>query len=156
MPVFSVEPARQPARSGLCWPEQLLVCLTRNDYEPGICFFGKEKARSFKPNQTKFPASDFVVEILSQSTEAVDRGVKFEDYALNQVGEYWIADPEWSFCEPLGTISPHFEGGRVSTCCFRYVPRCSTMTGEMPPVGGIRAWPSLMLSRLGGVEARRD
>jgi Uma2 family endonuclease len=74
--------------------EKLLICLTRNDYEPDICYWGKEKARSFKPNQMKFPAPDFVVEVLSQSTEAVDRGVKFDDYALNQVGEYWMVNPD--------------------------------------------------------------
>jgi Uma2 family endonuclease len=79
---------------GLVGHEKLLVCLARNDYEPDISFFEKEKAQNFKPNQMKFPAPDFVVEVLSESTEAVDRGIKFEDYALNQVGEYWIVDPE--------------------------------------------------------------
>jgi Uma2 family endonuclease len=30
----------------------------------------------------------------SESTEARDRGVKFEDYAVHGVGEYWIIDTE--------------------------------------------------------------
>lgn len=47
----------------------------------------------------KFPAPDFVVELLSGATKAVDWGVKFEDYALNQVGEYWIVDPEREMVE---------------------------------------------------------
>jgi Uma2 family endonuclease len=42
----------------------------------------------------KFPAPDLVVEVLSDSTEAIDRGVKFEDYALHGVAEYWLVDPE--------------------------------------------------------------
>jgi Uma2 family endonuclease len=74
--------------------EKLLVTLTRNDYEPDICFFGQAKAQTFTPDQVKFPAPDLVVEVLSESTEAVDRGIKFEDYALHGVAEYWIIDPE--------------------------------------------------------------
>lgn len=34
------------------------------------------------------------MEVLSDSTEERDRGVKFVDYALHGVGEYWIVDPE--------------------------------------------------------------
>lgn len=74
--------------------EKLLISLTRNDYEPDICYFGPEKAREFTRHQTKFPPPDFVVEILSPSTEDIDRGVKFEDYALHGVGEYWIVDAD--------------------------------------------------------------
>jgi Uma2 family endonuclease len=74
--------------------EKLLVTLTRNDYEPDICFFGEEKARAFTPSQTRFPAPDLIVEVLSESTEALDRGIKFEDYASHGVGEYWIVDPD--------------------------------------------------------------
>jgi Uma2 family endonuclease len=74
--------------------EKLLITLTRNDYEPDIVFFGQAKAQRFTPDQAKFPAPDFVVEVLSGSTESVDRGLKFEDYALHGVAEYWIIDPE--------------------------------------------------------------
>jgi Uma2 family endonuclease len=74
--------------------EKLLVTLTRNDYEPDICYFRREKAQTFTPDQSKFPAPDLVVEVLSESTEAVDRGVKFEDYASHGIGEYWIVDPD--------------------------------------------------------------
>ncbi|MBP8972914.1 MAG: Uma2 family endonuclease [Anaerolineae bacterium] len=48
--------------------EKLLVALTRNDYEPDICFFTQEKAAAFAPDQMKFPAPDLVVEVLSDST----------------------------------------------------------------------------------------
>ncbi len=74
--------------------EKLLVTLTRNDYEPDICFFGQAKAQTFTADQTQFPAPDLVVEILSNSTRSIDRGVKFEDYALHGVGEYWLVDPD--------------------------------------------------------------
>jgi Uma2 family endonuclease len=34
------------------------------------------------------------VEVLSPSSEARDRGVKYEDYAAHGVAEYWIVDAE--------------------------------------------------------------
>ena len=73
--------------------EDFSIILTRNDYEPDICFFGPEKAKAFTPSQSKFPAPDLIVEVLSESTEANDRGIKFEDYAAHGVAEYWIVDP---------------------------------------------------------------
>ena len=79
---------------GFVGHEKILVALTRNDYEPDVCFFSVENARTFQPDQMIFPAPDFVAEVLSPSTEGADRGVKFEDYAAHGVGEYWIVDPE--------------------------------------------------------------
>ena len=78
---------------GIVFHEKILIVLTRNDYEPDICFFGPEKANAFTPSQSKFPAPDLIVEVLSESTEANDRGIKFEDYAAHGVAEYWIVDP---------------------------------------------------------------
>lgn len=79
---------------GVIGVEKLLVSLTRNDYEPDICFFSKEKAKNFKKKQMQFPAPDFVVEVLSDSTEKYDRETKFQDYAAHGVQEYWIIDAE--------------------------------------------------------------
>jgi Uma2 family endonuclease len=73
--------------------EKIMISLTRNDYEPDVCYFNKSKADQFKPDQMRFPAPDFVVEVLSESTAVNDRGVKFEDYAAHGVTEYWIIDP---------------------------------------------------------------
>lgn len=81
-------------RLGLVGFEKLLITLTRNDYEPDICFFTAERAAEFSPDQMQFPAPDFVAEVLSPSTEAIDRGVKFADYAAHGVGEYWLIDPD--------------------------------------------------------------
>ncbi len=79
--------------------EKVLVTLTRNDYEPDIVYFGPEKARTLEPEQTKFPAPDIVVEVLSPSTESIDRGVKFLDYAAHGITEYWIIDPQTEIFE---------------------------------------------------------
>jgi Uma2 family endonuclease len=74
--------------------EKIMTVFTRNDYEPDIVFFGNEKAKDFKEVQTLFPVPDFVVEILSKSTQKNDRGIKFDDYETHKVAEYWIIDPE--------------------------------------------------------------
>lgn len=74
--------------------EKLLISLTRNDYEPDVCFWSIEKANDFKPRQAQFPAPDFIAEILSASTAENDRGIKYQDYESHGVREYWIVDPE--------------------------------------------------------------
>jgi Uma2 family endonuclease len=79
---------------GLVTNEKALVCLTRNDYEPDICFFGREKAAQLTPTQLKFPAPDWVCEVLSETTEKIDRTIKYQDYALHGIGEYWLVDCE--------------------------------------------------------------
>lgn len=47
----------------------------------------------------KFPGPALITEVLSPSTEENDRGIKFKDYALHGVSEYWIVDPEEQFIE---------------------------------------------------------
>lgn len=79
---------------GTVFSEKALVCLSRNDYEPDIVFYGSAKADALEPDQMKLPAPDFVVEVLSPSTEDRDRGIKLEDYAEHGVGEYWIVDAD--------------------------------------------------------------
>ncbi|MEQ1747613.1 MAG: Uma2 family endonuclease [Saprospiraceae bacterium] len=78
---------------GIVMIEKALIGLTRNDYEPGIVFFFRERAEAFDDEQMVFPAPDFVVEILSKSTAKIDRGIKLADYAAHGVREYWIVDP---------------------------------------------------------------
>lgn len=58
--------------------------------------------RSFEPDLLVVPRSSgnlpvtdpvLLVEILSPSTQAVDRGIKFHAYAAAGVPQYWIVDP---------------------------------------------------------------
>lgn len=72
--------------------EKIMVRFTRNDYEPDIVFFKKEKAEAFTDEQTLFPVPDFIVEIVSKGTEDRDRGIKKKDYESHGVTEYWIVD----------------------------------------------------------------
>jgi Uma2 family endonuclease len=73
--------------------EKALVELTRNSYEPDVCFWGLEKATAISDDQLYYPAPDFVAEVLSKSTKKHDRETKFEDYAAHGVAEYWLVDP---------------------------------------------------------------
>lgn len=73
--------------------EKALIGLTRNDYEPDICYWNAETAASFTDDQMEHPVPDLIVEVLSRSTTGRDRGVKFEDYAAHGVREYWIIEP---------------------------------------------------------------
>ena len=74
--------------------EKVMIRLTRNDYEPDICFWNAETAARFGQKQSAFPPPDFVIEILSDSTQHRDYGIKMTDYALHGVKEYWIVDTD--------------------------------------------------------------
>ncbi|ETX03449.1 Uma2 family endonuclease [Candidatus Entotheonella palauensis] len=89
--------------------EKILISLTRNDYEPDICFFDHHKSSRFSPDQMRFPSPDFVVEVLSDSTAERDRGVKFDDYAAHAVSEYWIVDPERETVEQYRLVGQDYE-----------------------------------------------
>ena len=86
-------------RLGMVLGEKALCVFPRNDYEPDVVFFGPEKAALIGPDTMKFPIPDFASEVLSDSTEHRDRGVKFEDFAVHGVGEYWIVDAEREILE---------------------------------------------------------
>lgn len=81
-------------RLGFVGIEKIMLRFRRNDYEPDVVFFGPEKAASLIDSQTLSPPPDLIVEVLSESTENRDRGVKKQDYALHGVSEYWIIDPD--------------------------------------------------------------
>ena len=84
---------------GVITGEKSLIRLRRNDFEPDICFFRKDVADNFKFDTMFYPVPDFVAEVLSDTSEKRDRGIKFMDYALNGVKEYWIVDYKKQFIE---------------------------------------------------------
>lgn len=114
--------------------EKLLVALTRNDYEPDVAFWKAERAAEFAPDQIKFPAPDFVAEVLSPSTEAHDRGVKFEDYAAHGVREYWLVDPAREQIEKHLLRGRRFTAGE--TCRKGHVPS-TVIAGLVVPVKAV-------------------
>ncbi len=94
---------------GFVGHHKLLISLSRNDYMPDVCFYGSDKAKNFKRRQAQFPAPDFVVEVLSDSTEKNDRETKFQDYAAHGVGEYWIIDAEGETIEQFYLRGEEYE-----------------------------------------------
>jgi Uma2 family endonuclease len=86
-----------------------MVSLTENDYEPDINFWRPEKSGRFQPDQIRFPAPDWIAEVLSPDTEANDRGVKFEDYAAHGVSEYWIVDADKQTVEQYTLIDGNYQ-----------------------------------------------
>lgn len=93
-------------KAGAVSVEKAMVQLSRNDYEPDVCYWGKEKAATFTQETMMHPAPDLIVEVLSKSTQKNDRGIKMDDYALHGVQEYWIVDPWQKRVEQYGLLSP--------------------------------------------------
>lgn len=89
--------------------EKCLCVFPRNDYEPDVVFFGREKAALLSHDTMKFPVPDLAVEVLSESTEERDRGVKFQDFEAHGVGEYWIIDAERRVVEQYVLSQEHYE-----------------------------------------------
>lgn len=81
-------------RRGYVGYDKVMIALSRNDYEPDLCYFRQEKASDFQKGQTLFPVPDFVVEVLSNSTQHIDRGIKYQDYQAHRVLEYWIINAD--------------------------------------------------------------
>ena len=72
--------------------EKIMCRFPRNDYEPDLYFFNRVQTQNIGDSTTIFPIPRFIAEVLSVSTEQRDRGVKFEDFERNGVGEYWIVN----------------------------------------------------------------
>ena len=54
---------------GKIFTEKAMIHLTKNSYEPDICFWKKELSDTFTRDQMLFPAPTLIVEILSPSTQ---------------------------------------------------------------------------------------
>lgn len=108
--------------------EKVMISLSRNDYEPDLCFFSKEKSQKFKKGQSLFPSPDLVVEILSKGTAKNDRGIKFDDYQAHRVKEYWIIDPMTK------TVEQYRLGSKSNT--YELILKASQGTIECKPITG--------------------
>lgn len=70
------------------------VLFTEGDYvEPDLVFVAHHRVSLLSDRGVEGPP-DLVVEVLSPSTEARDRGIKLERYRHFGVGEYWIVDAD--------------------------------------------------------------
>ena len=69
------------------------VAFSKHDaVEPDVFFVSKAHASIITPKNIQ-GAPDLVVEVLSPSTAAIDRGPKLKKYEEGGVREYWIVDP---------------------------------------------------------------
>lgn len=75
---------------GVVSTEKALIALSRNDYEPDLCYWTKTQAKDFDKDTMVHPVPAFVVEVLSRGTQHKDKGIKFKDYAAHGIGEYWM------------------------------------------------------------------
>ena len=89
--------------------EKVMVTIGRNDFEPDIVFFKKEISSAFTPDQKLFPPPQLIVEILSSSTKERDRGIKFREYGLAGVEEYWIVDVDANVLEQYANAGEAFD-----------------------------------------------
>ncbi len=119
---------------GVIRREKALVKMRRNDFEPDISFFKKQVADKFEPNTMFYPVPDFVVEVLSDSTERIDRGVKRIDYALNGVKEYWLVDADKKFIEQYILQIDEFE---LAEKIQHGTVRCKVLVGLVIPLEAI-------------------
>lgn len=117
--------------------EKALIGLTRNDYEPDICYWNQETASSFQDDQMEHPAPDLIVEILSKSTTGRDRGIKFEDYAAHGVQEYWIIDPVRKSVEQYQLDEPTMAFASGATFYLNDTLTALTVPGFKIPVQAI-------------------
>jgi Uma2 family endonuclease len=70
-----------------------VVLNDENGVEPDLIFVSHERAHLISERGVE-GAPDLVVEVLSPSTEARDRGIKLRRYAASGVTHYWILDPD--------------------------------------------------------------
>ena len=90
---------------GRVFPGPLDVLFAEGEYyEPDIVFVRKDRSELLSDRGVEGPP-DLVVEILSPSTAARDRGIKLDRYRVFGVAEYWVIDPHernvevWRFAE---------------------------------------------------------
>jgi len=82
------------AAGGLMFRAPLDIVLSEhNVVQPDVVFFRKERRHLIDMMAATRAAPDLVVEVLSRSTEARDRGRKMRLLARFGVPEYWIVDP---------------------------------------------------------------
>ncbi len=79
---------------GEVYPGPVDVLFAEGDYvEPDLVFV-REDHRGYLTDRVIEGPPDLIVEILSPSTAARDRGIKLERYRHFGVPEYWVVDPE--------------------------------------------------------------
>jgi len=124
-------------RLGTILPGPVDVLFAEGDYlVPDLVFVRKGRAGLVSDRGIEGPP-DLIVEILSPSTTARDRGVKLQRYRLYGVREYWIVDPDtrsvevWRFGEGAESAEVY---GAVSAFSWIPLPGGPTLEVEVDDV----------------------
>jgi len=86
-----------------------IVFSEHNVVQPDILFFRSERRHLLADWEVTRVAPDLVVEVLSRSTEARDRGRKKAMFARFGVPEYWIVDPALNTLEMFVLSGTEYE-----------------------------------------------
>ncbi len=97
--LFALESFIRQHELGRAFAAPFDVILSEFDVvEPDILFISTERLKTLVKDWVR-GAPDLVVEILSPSTEEIDRTLKMKLYEKFGVREYWIVDPETASIE---------------------------------------------------------
>lgn len=128
-------------RLGDVYPGPVDVLFAEGDYvEPDIVFVGAAHREYLTDRGIEGPP-DLIVEILSPSTAARDRGTKLDRYRHFAVPEYWVVDPDartvevWRLAD--GAREPEISGP-ADTLRWRPVAAVAALAiavGQVLPAG---------------------
>jgi Uma2 family endonuclease len=133
--LFEVLLEHQRRHGGTVFYAPLDIVLSEYDVvQPDLLYFNVETARRVRPDEyVRFPP-DLAIEILSPSTEAIDRGRKRDLYARYGVREFWIVDAkahriEVSVLTPDGYRRPRVIAGEGLAS-----PTVAGLIIDLPPI----------------------
>ena len=96
-----------------------------NVYQPDLLFVSANRA-DIVERRGVMGAPDLVIELLSESTESIDRKKKFRNYQKYGVKEYFIIDPEDN-----EVLSYYLEDGRYKAAYISYNTLESRLLGKI-------------------------
>lgn len=96
------------------------VVLSMTDVVEPDLFFVSSQRSEIITKKNVVAAPDLVIEILSKSTEAIDRNLKKDLYQKNGIKEYWIVDPEEVLIEQYILMDGLFEIKGVFTVSEKF------------------------------------
>ena len=99
----------RPRGLGRIVPAPLGVVLAADTgVEPDLVYVSREREHVITQRGIE-GAPDLVVEVLSPSTEATDRGRKMQRYAAAGIPHYWLLDPRTRALEPYKLSAQGYE-----------------------------------------------
>jgi Uma2 family endonuclease len=119
--VHLLEAFCQEHEAGEVYAAPFDVIFAKGDYmEPDLVFVRAENTDAVLDDRGVVGTPDLIVEILSDSTERRDRGIKRERYAGYGVPEYWIVDTDEKQVEVYRLVFGELRRVAVEDDALRY------------------------------------